>query len=62
MIDHVAVIETKEGKGSIERSVILETKRASVKESALENIHHSKVDVESKENEKVDWQFDTNNR
>jgi hypothetical protein len=55
MIDHVAIVEAKESKGAVEWRGFLEMQNGFVQLSSLEYIHHGKIDVQSKENEKVDW-------
>lgn len=55
MIDHVAIVEAKESKGAVERRSFFELQNGFVQLSSLEDIHHGKVDVQSKEHEKVDW-------
>jgi hypothetical protein len=61
MIDHVAIIKPEESKCTVEWGFLFEIKDRFVKVSSLENIHHGKVDVEPKEDEKVDWQLDVDN-
>ena len=61
MVNHVTIVEPKEGKRAVEWALFLEMEMGSVKVTALENIHHGEVDVESKEDEEVERQLDVNN-
>ena len=55
MIDHVAIVEAEESKGAVERRGFSEFQNGFVQLSSLEDIHHGKVDVQSKEDEEIDW-------